>query len=111
MKRGLTGHYIPISTVSEKALAFIPDHLPPIPAIEIDGLMGKLLDQASAALGRLDGISSLLPDPALLHYTYIRKEAVLSSQIEGTQSTLSDLLKHELDETPSGLKGNGSDGE
>ena len=65
--------------------------------------MGALLDAASTALGRLDGISLLLPDAGLFLYTYVRKEAVLSSQIEGTQSSLSDLLSHELDNTPSGL--------
>ncbi|HEY5894753.1 MAG TPA: Fic family protein [Chthoniobacterales bacterium] len=69
----------------------------------IDGDLGTLLDAASTAIGRLDGISLLLPDPQLFLYTYIRKEAVLSSQIEGTQSSLSDLLKHELDSTPAAL--------
>ena len=51
-----------------------------------------LLDKASTALGRLDGMSMVLPDPSLFLYMYVRKEAVLSSQIEGTQSSLSDLL-------------------
>ncbi len=105
MKRGITGHYVSISTVGDElARAFLPDPLPPVPPIEVDGRMGALLDQASTALGRLDGISSLLPEPHLFLYTYIRKEAVLSSQIEGTQSSLSDLLSHEVDRTPSGLR-------
>lgn len=103
MQRGPTGHYLPISTVGETAKAFVPAPLPPVPALEIDGELGALLDSASTALGRLDGISLLLPDPGLFLYTYVRKEAVLSSQIEGTQSSLSDLLSHELDNTPSGL--------
>ncbi|MCU0748454.1 MAG: Fic family protein [Akkermansiaceae bacterium] len=103
MQRGPTGHYLPISTVGETARAFVPAPLPPVPALEIDGELGALLDAASTALGRLDGISLLLPDPGLFLYTYVRKEAVLSSQIEGTQSSLSDLLSHELDNTPSGL--------
>jgi Fic family protein len=97
MQRGLTGHHVPISTVGEPAKPFVPNPLPPEPDIDIDGNLGKLLDAASTALGRLDGISSLLPDPALFLYTYVRKEAVLSSQIEGTQSSLSDLLKHPVE--------------
>lgn len=84
-------------------MAFVPDPLPPVPPVEVDLRLGTLLDAASTALGRLDGISSLLPDPELFLYTYVRKEAVLSSQIEGTQSSLSDLLKHEVDSTPGAL--------
>ena len=57
-----------------------------------------LLDQANIAIGRLDGISITVPDPSLFLYMYVRKEAVLSSQIEGTQSTLSDLLMYENQE-------------
>lgn len=104
MERGLTGYYLPISTTGEKASAFVPHPLPPLPAMEIDGELGSLLDAASTALGRLDGVSLLLPDPGLFLYSYVRKEAVLSSQIEGTQSSLSDLLSHELENTPAGLK-------
>ena len=59
-----------------------------------------LLDQANQSLGRLDGIASVLPDLSLFIYAYVRKEAVLSSQIEGTQSSLSDLLLFENDEAP-----------
>ena len=103
MHRGLTGHYVPISTVGEHAKAFVPHPLPPVPPVHVDGELGTLLDAASTALGRLDGISSLLPDPRLFLYTYIRKEAVLSSQIEGTQSSLSDLLRHEIQGTPGAL--------
>lgn len=104
MLRGLTGHYLPISTSGETARAFVPRALPPDPVLEIDGELGALLDAASTALGRLDGVSLLLPDPGLFLYSYVRKEAVLSSQIEGTQSSLSDLLSHELANTPAGLE-------
>ncbi|MCB1132386.1 MAG: Fic family protein [Verrucomicrobiae bacterium] len=103
MNRGTTGHYLPISTVGESARAFVPAPLPPHPDVELDEDLGALLDAASTALGRLDGISIVLPDPDLFLYTYVRQEAVLSSQIEGTQSSLSDLLRHELDGTPAGL--------
>ena len=71
--------------------------------MELDGELGTLLDAASTAIGRLDGISLILPDPELFIYTYVRQEAVLSSQIEGTQSSLSDLLRHEMDGTPAAL--------
>ncbi|MCB1228454.1 MAG: hypothetical protein KDK99_21785, partial [Verrucomicrobiales bacterium] len=91
MKRGLTGHYLSISTVGETARAYIPHPLPPVPPLELDGELGILLDAASTAIGRLDGISLILPNPELFLYTYVRQEAVLSSQIEGTQSSLSDL--------------------
>ena len=80
--------------------AFIPAPLPPNPPIVLDGELQTLLERASRALGRLDGISLLLPDPGLFLYMYVRKEAVLSSQIEGTQSSLSDLLLFESDELP-----------
>lgn len=103
MERGTTGHYLTISTVGETARAFVPRDLPPDPPLILDGDLGSLLDAAATALGRLDGISVVLPDPDLFLYTYIRQEAVLSSQIEGTQSSLSDLLRHELDGTPAGL--------
>jgi Fic family protein len=66
----------------------------------MDGGVRTALDAALLALGRLDGVSSVLPDTHLLLYTYVRKEAVLSSQIEGTQSTLADLLLFELKESP-----------
>ncbi len=105
MHRGLTGHYIPISSVGENVRAFVPWPLPPEPPLNVDGELGTLLDLASTALGRLDGISSLLPDPRLFLYTYIRKEAVLSSQIEGAQSSLSDLLRHEIGGTLGALCG------
>ena len=62
--------------------------------------MLRLLEEANQALGRLDGLASIRPDPSLFIYLYVRKEAVLSSQIEGTQSSLSDLLLFESEEAP-----------
>jgi len=101
MHRGLTGHYVPVSSVGEDVKAFVPHPLPPDPPLRLDDELGTLLDAASTAIGRLDGISIVLPDPHLFLYTYVRKEAVLSSRIEGTQSSLSDLLRHEIDGAPS----------
>ena len=90
-----------ISSVGgERVRAFVPPPLPPAPPIEIDGVLRQRLDEALLALGRLDGVSALLPDPDVFLYTYVRKEAVLSSQIEGTQSSLFDLLLAEIDAAP-----------
>lgn len=79
--------------------AYLPPDLPPEPPIDMTDLY-PLLDQANTALGRLDGMSMVLPDTSLFLYMYVRKEAVLSSQIEGTQSSLSDLLLFETEEIP-----------
>lgn len=76
--------------------AFVPPPLPPAPPIDVLALLEKL-SLAERALGRLDGITMLLPRQELFLYMYVRKEAVLSSQIEGTQSTLSDLLRFETE--------------
>ena len=84
----------------ETFYTFHPKPLPPNPPLRIDPDTQELLDKANQALGRLDGITLLLPDPDQFLYSYIRKEAVLSSQIEGTQSSLSDLLLFEHDEAP-----------
>jgi len=100
MKRELQGRYVTISTVGEKAQAFVPAPLPPRPAIEWTPELRGKFDQALLALGRLDSVSTLLPDTSLFLYMYVRKEAVLSSMIEGTQSSLSDLLLFELDQEP-----------
>lgn len=97
MKRGLTGHFLTISTLGETARAFVPAPLPPQPGLVMDDSLQHLAQEASLAVGRLDGISTLLPQPQLLLYSYIRKEAVLSSQIEGTQSSLSDLMLYEAE--------------
>ena len=95
------GQFVTISRVGdERARAFGPAPLPPVPPVQIDGTLRQRLDEALLALGRLDGVSALLPDPDVFLYTYVRKEAVLSSQIEGTQSSLSDLLLAEIDEAP-----------
>jgi Fic family protein len=81
--------------------AFFPRPLPPDPPLLIDAGLQARLDTANQALGRLDGVTLLLPDPDMFLYSYIRKEAVLSSQIEGTQSSLSDLLLFENEAAPS----------
>jgi Fic family protein len=75
--------------------AFIPSDLPPMPEIAIDQEMWNLLSQADRALGRLDGSTDALPNPDLFVFMYVRKEAVLSSQIEGTQASLIDVLEFE----------------
>lgn len=94
------GNYnIGSSVGSETYYFYMPQPLPPDPALDFQRLY-PLLDKANTALGRLDGMSQVLPDAALFLYMYIRKEAVLSSQIEGTQSSLSDLLLFETDEAP-----------
>ena len=93
------GKLVTISTAGEVAKAFIPPALPPLPMVQMDKLYGPL-ERANRALGRLDGIASILPDTPLFLYMYIRKEALLSSQIEGTQSSLSDLLLFENEEAP-----------
>ncbi len=98
MKRGLTGHYVPLpSAAGEKARAFVPNPLPPVPPLALDAEIQELIEKAMLALGRLDGLTTVLPDPTLFLYSYVRKEAVLSSQIEGTQSSLSDLLLFEME--------------
>jgi Fic family protein len=98
MQRGLTGYYVPLpSAAGENARAFVPKPLPPVPALELDYEIQELTQNAMLALGRLDGLTSVLPDPAIFLYAYVRKEAVLSSQIEGTQSSLSDLLLFEME--------------
>ncbi|MDD2709963.1 MAG: Fic family protein [Verrucomicrobiae bacterium] len=101
MKRGLTGHYITLSTLGgETCRAFLPSPLPPEPPLEMDMSIRDLMDRSLLALGRLDSIAALLPDTSLFLYAYVRKEAVLSSQIEGTQSSLSDLLLYESKAAP-----------
>ncbi len=100
MKRDLQGQYITISTVGEKAEAFVPAALPPIPSLEWSSELREKFDQALLALGRLDSVSVLLPETSLFLYMYVRKEAVLSSMIEGTQSSLSDLLLFEFEHQP-----------
>ncbi|CAN5883910.1 Fic family protein [soil metagenome] len=101
MQRGPSGTYLTISTLGdERVRAFMPHALPPSPPLEISPSLRQLMDDAMLNLGRLDSVSALLPDTHLFLYMYVRKEAVLSSQIEGTQSSLSDLLLFEADEMP-----------
>ncbi|CAN5307579.1 Fic family protein [soil metagenome] len=101
MERGPSGTYLTVSTVGdERVRAFVPRALPPSPPLEISPSLRQLMDDAMLNLGRLDSVSALLPDTHLFLYMYVRKEAVLSSQIEGTQSSLSDLLLFEADEIP-----------
>lgn len=100
MKRGLTGDYRVTIVGGERVEAFVPTPLPPKPALKTDGPLLEALERGLLALGRLDSVSTLLPDTSLFLYSYVRKEAVLSSLIEGTQSSLADLLLFELDEAP-----------
>jgi Fic family protein len=100
MQRGTSGEYRVSSSAGEEVRSFVPFPLPPSPRLRLEGQLHQQLERALLALGRLDGVSTLLPDRALFLYSYVRKEAVLSSQIEGTQSSLSDLLVYELDEAP-----------
>ncbi|HET6654914.1 MAG TPA: Fic family protein [Gammaproteobacteria bacterium] len=98
--RRQAGDYISASLTGLAYQAFVPRPLPPNPAVHWSPALLLLRDKANRALGRLDDVSLVLPDKQLFLYHYVRKEAVLSSQIEGTQSSLSDLLLFELDEAP-----------
>ena len=90
-----TGRYEIRQLGGELVRAFVPNPLPPTPPLVLEGSLQQSLERATLALGRLDTISVLLPQPSLFIYAYVRKEAVLSSQIEGTQSSISDLLRFE----------------
>src|SRR5436190_22450114 len=100
MQRGLTGRYEVTTVGGESVRTFLPWPLPPEPPLQLAGPLPVLQEQALLALGRLDALSTLLPDTHLFLYSYVRKEAVLSSQIEGTQSSLADLLLFELEQAP-----------
>lgn len=100
MQRTAQGQYVTISTTGEVVRAFVPAPLPPIPPIAWDAALRERFDRALCLLSRLDSLADLLPDTSLFLYSYIRKEAVLSSQIEGTQSSLEDLLLFELEQLP-----------
>ena len=103
MKRKV-GEYVTQRVTGESYQAYLPAPLPPEPPLALETELLQRMDQANRALGRLDGISQVWPNSGhflnQLLYQYVRKEAVLSSQIEGTQSSLSDLLLYELEETP-----------
>ena len=90
------GRFVETAVAGEVVLAFVPPPLPPAPPVDVLALL-ECLSLAERALGRLDGVTMLLPRQELFLYMYVRKEAVLSSQIEGTQSTLSDLLRFEIE--------------
>jgi cell filamentation protein, protein adenylyltransferase len=82
---------------TEGYAAFVPKPLPPEPPLELDAPLLGLLEDAVSELGRLDGVAKVIPDPDFFVSMYVRREAVLSSQIEGTQNTLEDLLEKELE--------------
>jgi Fic family protein len=98
-KRSRLGTYVSATTAGETVRAFVPPPLPPDPPVDLTGLY-QPLDRANQALGRLDGLTTLLPDTQFFLYLYVRKEALLSSQIEGTKSSFSDLLLFENEAVP-----------
>ena len=100
MKRGPSGVYQSREVGGEVIRAFVPTPMPPQPPVDMSGERARLLERAHLACGRLDSISALLANPDLFLYMYVRREAVLSSQIEGTQSSLSDLLVSEVEGAP-----------
>ncbi len=93
------GRYVVSSFGAETVRAYIPPPLPPVPPLDLGRLLNPI-EIANRELGRLDGVATVLPSTDLFIWMYVRKEALLSSQIEGTQSSLSDLLLYENDETP-----------
>jgi Fic family protein len=98
-KHSRLGTYVSTITAGETVRAFVPPPLPPDPPVDLSGLYQQL-DRANQALGRLDGLTTLLPDARLFLYLYVRKEALLSSQIEGAKSSFSDLLLFENEAVP-----------
>jgi Fic family protein len=97
MRRGLQGQKIYHSIATEPFEAFLPAPLPPDPVLNMTSEIRRELSRADQMVGRLDGLSTLIRHPEMLINFYIRKEAVLSSQIEGTQSTLTELLLFEIE--------------
>jgi len=100
MKRQLQGRYLKTATAGEAFKAFVPAPLPPRPPIDWTPALRARFDAALLELGRLDAVTDLLPNAKLVLYSFVRKEAVLSSMIEGTQSSLADLMLYEIDEQP-----------
>ena len=100
MERGLQGIYQKLKIGGEEVRSFIPNELPLKQPLKLSAELSRKLDNALVSLGRLDSISEILPDSSLFLYMYVRKEAVLSSMIDGTQTSLSDLLVYELDGIP-----------
>ena len=101
MKRSLQGRYVKVATAGEAFKAFVPSPLPPKPPVRWSPALRARFDMALLEVGRLDALTDLLPNAQLLLYSFVRKEAVLSSMIEGTQSSLGDLMLFEIDEQPS----------
>lgn len=100
MQRPVPGEYVTVSTGPEPFKAFVPAQLPPEPPPVWSAALRRRFDNALVALGRLDALTAHLPNASLVLYSFVRKEAVLSSQIEGTTSSLADLLLYEIDEQP-----------
>lgn len=100
MRRPTPGRYVQVTTAAEPFQAYVPAPLPPAPPINWSPALRRRFDDALVALGRVDALSAHLPNAALLLHSFVRKEAVLSSQIEGTQSSLADLMLFEIDEQP-----------
>ncbi len=99
MKSRIGSRVITTSVGEERVEAYLPPPLPPSPAVNMEMLASRL-GKAHLVVGRLDGMTAILPDIPIFLYTYARQEALLSSQIEGTQSSLSDLLLFEVDGAP-----------
>lgn len=100
MKRRLQGHYLKVATAGEALKVFVPAPLPPRPAINWSPALRGRFDAALLAIGRLDAVTDVLPNAGPLLNSFVRKEAVLSSMIEGTHSSLADLMLYELHEQP-----------
>ncbi len=100
MRRKSTGTYEVTAGGGEAVRAFVPRPLPPVPEIDLRDGLQQPLEAAAIELGRLDSVTKLLPDATLFVYGYVRKEAVLSSQIEGARSSLGDLMLHEAGGVP-----------
>jgi len=100
MNRPTPGRYVEVAADDDRVQAFVPAPLPPRPPINWTPKLRAGFDAALVALGRLDAVTDLLPNASLVLYSFVRKEAVLSSMIEGTQSSLADLMLFELDEQP-----------
>lgn len=100
MKRRRQGRFVEVAAAGERVRAFVPVALPPKPPIRWTPQLRARFDAALLAIGRLDAVTDLLPNSSLILYSFVRKEAVLSSMIEGTLSSLADLLLWEIDEQP-----------
>lgn len=100
MRRGPTGKYETVKDRGQRFSAFVPTPLPPDPPVVMDGPLLEKFADAMTAVGGLNTLSINLPNADMLIYSYLRKEAVLSSQIEGTQSSLPDLLMLEMGQRP-----------